>query len=116
MEWTLGAPFLRKYQFVYDYGNKQIGYCHDRFRKEKEDDEYDGENGGKGGNIGGTETTEFWSYFFMVLVIIVLAGLLVGLGFLLGKTIYQIRKKRANELTDDDYEYNQKKISLSLNE
>jgi len=36
--------------------------------------------------------------------IIISAGLLVLLGFIIGKKVYQIRKKRANEL-NDDYEY-----------
>ena len=108
-KWILGTPFLRKYQFVYDFGNKQIGYYHDKFRKEIYDEIYDDEeNGINDGNNG--KNNKFWIYFGYISLIIFLALLLVVLGFLLGKKVYNIRKRRANELDDDNYDYKENKI------
>ena len=103
LEWDLGAPFLRKYQFVYDYGNKQIGYYHDRYRKEKEEERYEGDD--ETDKDKNKKKYKYLIYVGYILLIIILSSLLIGLGFLLGKKIYKIRKKRANELSDDDYEY-----------
>jgi len=106
-KWVLGTPFLRKYQFVYDFGNKQIGYYHDKFRKEIYDDDiYD--DGGN--NQNGEKNYKFWIYFGYISLIVFLAAMLVILGFLLGKKVYNIRKKRANELDDDNYDYKENKI------
>ena len=99
-KWILGTPFLRKYQFVYDFGNKQIGYYHDKFRKEIYDENFDDEENEINNNTNG-RNNKFWIYFGYASLIIFLAFLLVVLGFLLGKKVYNIRKKRANELDDD---------------
>ena len=103
-QWILGTPFLRKYQFVYDFGNKLIGYYHDKFRKDFYDEEEIPINNNNGKN------NKFWIYFGYISLIVILALLLVILGFLLGKKVYNIRKKRANELDDDNYEYKGNKI------
>ena len=39
----------------------------------------------------------------------------IGIGFLSGKKCYDQKKKRANELKDDDYEYNQSKEEKIIN-
>ena len=110
LEWNLGTPFLRKYQFVYDYGNKLIGYYHDRYRKEEEE-RYEGNNIDKK-----MKKSKYLVYFRYILLITILSGILVGLGFFLGKKFYHIRKKRANELNDDDYEYKESGNKNTINE
>ena len=104
-KWILGSPFLRKYQFVYDFGNKQIGYYYDKNRKEIYDEEENEIN-----NSNNEKNNKFWIYFGYISLIVFLAVLLVVLGFLLGKKVYNIRKKRANELDDDNYDYKKNKI------
>ena len=48
IKWIFGTPFIRKYQFVYDFDNKQIGYYHDKFKKEiNYDDDNDNNNNKK---------------------------------------------------------------------
>ena len=42
--WELGTPFLRKYQFVYDFENKIIGYYNDRYIKDDYNYDYNYEN------------------------------------------------------------------------
>ena len=97
-DWELGTPFLRKYQFVYDFENKLIGYYNDKYKKDdyNNDDDYENNNGDKKKN--------YWKYIGYITLIIILSSILISLGFYLGKKVYQIRKKRANEL-NDDYEY-----------
>ena len=110
-KWILGTPFLRKYQFVYDFGNTQIGYYHDKFRKEISDEIYDDEENGKN-NSTNESNEKFWIYFGYASLIVVLATLLVVLGFLLGKKVYSIKKNRANELEDEKYDYEEEKNKI----
>ena len=119
IKWELGTPFLSKYQFVYDFDNKQIGYYHDRFRKEKKDDDNDDDNGNNNNNNNNSDeiynednNNKFWAYFGYIFLIVILAVLLVVLGFFLGRKVYNIRKKRANELNDDDYEYKESENNI----
>ena len=91
--WSLGTPFLKKYQFDFEFDldatNSKIGYYHIK-KKEKENE---------------SNTLKYILYSIFILV---LSGILIVLGIYLGKNYFNLRKKRANEL-DDDYEYKQKK-------
>ena len=106
-KWILGTPFLRKYQFVYDFGNKQIGYYYDKNRKEIYDEEENEIN-----NSNNEKNNKFWIYFGYISLIVFLAVLLVVLGFLLGKKVYSIKKNRANELEDEKYDYEEEKNKI----
>ena len=53
-----------------------------------------------------------------IISIIALCIIFAALGIFIGKKIYGMRKKRANELKDDDYEYfeeNNSKGALEVN-
>ena len=91
--WSFGIPFLKKYQFDYDFGNKKVGYYHIEI---------------KANNETIKNETNIFKYISLVFLIIILAGILVVLGIYLGKNYFSIRKKRANEL-DDDFDYKEKK-------
>jgi len=95
--WYLGSPFLRKYQFGFDFMNKQIEYY--KVRKENNPNTNNSESEGKN-----NQTKNNLRLLFKLTFIIIFSGLLILLGFIIGKKVYQIRKKRANEL-NDDYEY-----------
>ena len=103
-EWNLGSPFLRKYQFAYDFENKQIGYYHDRIKKEN--------NGEDGINHEDKKSSNniFFVYFGFLCLVIILSIILFILGFLFAKQVYDIRKKRAYEL-NYDYDYKEKEIN-----
>jgi len=105
-EWNLGAPFLRKYQFVYDFENKQIGYYNDRIKKENNGEDGINDKHKKNNN------NIFFDYFGFFCLIIILSIILFILGFLLAKKVYDIRKKRAYEL-NDDYEYKEKEKEIN---
>ena len=88
--WDLGTIFIKKYQFAFDFGNKQIMYY-------------------KVKNNGNDDQNNIGHYILLTAIIILLSGLLIGLGIFLGKKIYGLkRKQRANEL-DEDFEYKEKK-------
>ena len=88
-DWELGRPFLKKYQFSFNFDKKYIQYYLD---KEKEPD------------------PGIPLYVFILSIIGIFIVLSVGF-FLLFKFYLRdhcFRKKRANELSDDDFEYTAK--------
>ena len=91
--YTLGQIFLKKYLLTFNYDNKLIGFYNKNIPINSTDNKKKEENYSE------------HSYVSIIIIIILLIIFLV-LGFLLGKKIYENRRKRkANELIDDDYEY-----------
>ena len=86
--WNLGKLFTLKYKFVFNQENKVIGF-------------YTPTDAPNNNN----EVLAKYKYIWIIVGII--AGLLLILvGYFIGKYIYQVRKKRANELLDE-YDYTQ---------
>lgn len=84
--WILGKPFLFKYKFMLNPELKEIGF-------------YSSDNKNKKSNQNNSK----WK---LILIIFILCIIFAILGVILGKKIYGLkRKKRANEMADDDYEY-----------
>ena len=80
--WYLGKQISLKYQFVFNPNIKNI-YFYKKSIKEEEK-----------------------NYLYLKIIgIIVLCVIFGVLGVVFGKKIYGMRKKRANELKDDDFEY-----------
>ena len=115
-KWIIGKIFLRKYTVVFSPSNRLIGfYIKPNMGKtvktvnktkniEKEEIiepifNHDSYNNNKDNN----------NYFSKELIgyikIIIIALLFTGLGLLIGKKIFFKRRKRANELNDDYYQY-----------
>lgn len=82
-KWSLGTIFTLKNKFVFNQDKQQIGV----YTKLK------------------GEESKNYSSMIKVGLLIVLAIILVFLGIIIGKILFKSRKKRANELSDDDYEY-----------
>ena len=88
--WVLGRIFFKKYQFVFDNDQRIITYIKKNKNKKEEDNKKDSNN------------------IVIILKIMLIVVLLIGFGagIILGKKLWdKNRKKRANELTDDDYDY-----------
>jgi flagellar biosynthesis/type III secretory pathway M-ring protein FliF/YscJ len=87
---------LKKYQFDYEFDleveNSKIGYYHNKIKEKK---------------------NNTFKYILFSILIIVLSGILIVLGIFVGKYFFKLRKKRANELDDDDYEYKQKNEGIN---
>ena len=91
--WKLGKPFLKKYQITLDLDSKLI-YFYDSFKK------YNKENNDK------IEDGDLYTINLKEILLITLCCFLfVILFFVLIKGIKKSRKKRANELKDDEYDY-----------
>ena len=87
--WKLGLPFLKKHQFTFNEESKKIGYYIS--------------------NINDYEETENYSLRYIIIIAILIL-IIIGIGILvwvlIKKGIIQIsRKKRVNELLDDDFIY-----------
>ena len=88
--WALGRIFLKKYQFIFDNDQRTITYIKSNKTKSK-----DSINNNNNSTV-------------LILKILLIAFLLIGfgVGILVGKKLWdKNRKKRVNELSDDDYDY-----------
>ena len=83
--WIFGKPFFKRYNMIFDYDNKKIGLYTKVF---------DANN-----------NNSFNKKIYIIIIAFLLI-IIIGLIFALIKCYnYLPRKKRANELLDDNYEY-----------
>ena len=96
--WILGKPFLRKYPMMINYNLQTIGYYNEEFKTEPDttsDEIIDG-------------SSSIYSEKFIVFIILIIIVLIIIAGitcYYIGKRFNKIKKKKANELTDDDFDY-----------
>ena len=100
--WKLGEPFFSRFQFTFDQENKLVGVYNPvmpKINNEEYQNQTDGQN-----QIYDSDA-EYKKKIIVIIVVSVVAVIILGIGaFFLGKKMYEIRKKRANELKDDfDY-------------
>ena len=101
-KWYLGLPFLRQFQFVLNVNDATIGFYKDKtFKYEESYNEIEQNQ----------EKSKVWIYVLQISIVIALVGLGVYIGMLLKKQ----RKKRANELKDDDYDYIEEDNNMNKN-
>lgn len=97
-----GKNFMKKYQFLFRYESKTIGYLnYDIDNEEKSDKDKKKRNNNNNDSFNLSRE--------QIIGLSILGVLLIGIvvGLLFGKKIWdKTRKKRANELVDDDYDYN----------
>ena len=98
--WELGESFFAKYQFTFDVDRKTVGFYNKNFKSENTSEQ----SKGSGGMI---------ALYIIILVIIV--AILVAVAYYFGKKFNESRKRRANELNDDDFEYSSGKKLNSNN-
>ena len=92
--WELGKPFLKKYRFAFNFDSKLIWY----YKKEN--------NYNKDNNYNKKDTLSFLnSSFFFICIIIILSIILGICSFLLGRMLYNQKKKIKAEELDQDFNY-----------
>ena len=102
--WKLGKPFLKKYHFTFNYNEKYISFylnTDDNGKNNGNSEQNEGEKN-EGDKNGGV------SYVALVIIIIGTIILVLVVCFLVFKFfLYDkfFRKKRTNELDDNDFEY-----------
>ena len=86
--WGLGKLFTLKYKFVFNQENKVIGFYTPT-------------------DVPNNNNEILTKYKYVWIIVGIIGGiLLILVGYFIGKYIYQVRKKRANELLDE-YDYTQ---------
>jgi len=91
--WIMGRIFMRKYPVKFSLNSHLIG-----FYIKPNNGEIDKDDKGPISN-----NNESRIYIFIIIIVVALA--FTGLGLFLGKKFFYPRKKRANELLDDNYQY-----------
>ena len=93
--WTLGKILLKKYMVMFDLDTRMIEI-------------YNNYGEDKSNNNELSSKTSFEKIALYICIIIVLLIITAVLAYLFGKNLNKLRKKRANELLEDDYEYKAK--------
>ena len=97
--WRLGQIFLKKYFFTFDNEKKMIGFYIKNLKNEKYGKTEDKETKKESSKI---------NYNILILIIVVVL-LIIEIGFAIycinRKCLGNNRRKRANELTDDNFDY-----------
>ena len=115
--WHLGEPFYRKFTFSINLDAKTIGFYEKKIKGKKvnktknnnkinntqflDDDDEEDEDVNKNNTNDNKSMNKILKYFIEIIIAIVIA--LVG--YYIGITVREKRKKRANELKDENYEY-----------
>ena len=110
--WKLGEPFFSHFQFTFDQDQKIVGF-YNTYLEKISNEEYmkNQENNNQNQNSYSKGTIAIY-----VIIIIIVIALLIIAAYFLGKNLNKIRKKRANELNDDDFDYsNNKKLNTNSN-
>ncbi len=102
--WIFGQPFYKKYQFTINLDQNWVGFYNPNKEKiipEKQESS----------TSGMSKTSKV---LLIVGLVILFIGISVGM-FFLGRKLKNDRKRRANELTDDNYDYSHDDYSQPIN-
>ena len=102
-----GKKFMQKYQFIFKKDQKNVGFLNFK------DDSGSGGGTKDRNNKDGQKKFEMKQLLWVVILLVLFVGIIIGI--IVGKKIWdKNRKKRANELTDDDeYVYEPAKNELT---
>ena len=92
-QWRFGLPFFMKYRLVFNQDTLTIGFYNDNIK-------HNNDNNGSYNLL-----TKFW---FWIIIILILFGLIFGSIFIYKKFFGNNRRKKANEL-DDEFDYEAKR-------
>ena len=108
--WFLGEPFYKKYPFTINYDAKTIGFYSDiiinikNITNNTKNEEIINVNITKENYINNENKSQTTTIVIKLLEIIAVFGFIIG-AYYLGVKYNERRKKRANELKDDNYVY-----------
>ena len=100
-DWYIGTIFLEKYITVFDNYEKKLSIL-------KKNNKEDNKN---------TNNKSFTNRVVLIIILVIIfSSFIFGLiGLIFGKKIYQKRKKKANELNDDEYDYSPQENKIEEN-
>ena len=116
--WYLGEPFYRKYTFSIDLDSRTIGFYFEQEGNYRQVNDIKNNNkidntkildnmnknnnmNNNNKNMNNNRNNNILKYFIEIIIVIVIAFI----AYYIGVTIREKRKKRANELKDENYEY-----------
>ena len=105
--WVLGQTFYKRYAFTINLDARIIGFYNPNLPINEDDlidDEKETNNTKKEQNNREENSSNVKKIIFIVLLIVIIVVLLI-FAFILGTKMTKDKKKRANELKDDNYEY-----------
>ena len=106
-EWKMGSPFYKKYNFTINLDARMVGFYNPNIDFE-EDKEINNENKTNINNNNDNKDADKTTLIIIFSILgSVFVALLMFLSFYFGMKIKEGRKKRANELKEDNYEYYQ---------
>ena len=113
-DWIVGQMFTSKYNFVFNTDTREIGF-YKKVNNVIHNDNTDNNNNSDGNSlINGENKIKMLTIIIIIssciLIIGIVIGLVIGIKFLKNK-----RKKRADELIDDEYEYTSKTEDNNIN-
>ena len=95
----LGLPFYQKYRLTFNYDSKTIGFYNQYINSDDDEEEYMNDDGLKIDSKLNKYNYKRITFEVLICIILIFAA------YFIGKKINEQRKKRANELGDDNYEY-----------
>ena len=102
--WIFGKPVLRKYPMLINYESQTIGYYNENWEIEEDKNKIVNNEGGK-------------SYLYLLILLVIVLFVIIGVIFyFVGKYKNKIKKRRANELLDDNYDYIPNKTNPNEND
>ena len=102
--WIVGRIFMRKYPVKFSPLSRLLGFYIKPNEGDINKEDKENENEKKPNEINNSNNNNNGKIYIYVIIIVV-ALIFTGLGLFLGKNIFYPRKKRANELLDDNYQY-----------
>ena len=97
--WKLGEPFISHFQFTFDQEKKELGFYNPKLEK------IPNEVYMKNSNSHKSNKNIIQKNWYVFLIVVIIIGLIAVLAYFLGKKLNENRKKRANELNDEDFDY-----------
>jgi hypothetical protein len=115
--WSLGLPFLEKYEFVHNYEKNSVGF-YIPYQEPDKDDDANTKVDSKGDEIKKDNKTEIIKnenneknenndkkfYLTIIIILLIIGIILIIVAFLVAKKMYQKRQKKINEL-EENFDY-----------
>lgn len=110
VRWIVGRIFLRKYPVTFGSYSKLIGFYLNKNITSEKDKKEKNEEKKLIDKINSKNSSTKNYLFYFIIIIVALIFTIVGL--LIGKKLFFMRRKRANELVDDYYQYDTDKKDI----
>ena len=109
-DWIVGQMLTSKYHFVFNTNTSEISF----YKKLNNDINTDNNDNDGNSPIDGDNRTKILSIVIMVSSCLLIIGIIIGIVILI-KFLKNKRKKRVDELNDDEYDYTAKIDDININ-